>query len=112
MTARNHTGWTIINVAVLQVDVHADCKHRVRDLGGPLGARWQRHMWAGINVPDAAAVFRRMRCAILPGGIGNDMTVFTKQRFNDIEDAVMRNGPLAGSAAIEHLVAKFRIILE
>jgi hypothetical protein len=56
-----------------------------------------------VDMPEASEMVVLTRL-LLPGGIGDDVTVLPQQRLDGLEDARVTDGALHDAAAIEHLV--------
>ena len=93
--------------AVLQVDVRADREHGIRDAVVPRDAFAAWDVRAGVAVPGAAREIGR----VAPRGVGDDVTVLTEQRLDDLEDPRVPHALLTRRAAVEQLVAELLLVL-
>jgi hypothetical protein len=83
-----------------------DCEHGIRNASVPRNAGFTRHMWSAVDVPEASEMVVVTRW-LPPGGIGDDMAVFSQKGFNDLEDPRVADGVLDEAAPVEHLIAKW-----
>jgi len=106
VAAGDDAGGPGCQIAVAQVDVRADRKHRVGNSVIPGNGRIAWNMRTCVDMPEAAAMAGLLPWRITPAGIGYHMAVFAQQRFDNVQDRAGTDGLLGQCAAIEHLVAE------
>jgi hypothetical protein len=87
--------------------MNADRKYRLWKICRPANAFRQRDVRPRIHMPGLALTPRVGRIA--PSGIGDHVTILSKQRFDDFEDLTVCNTPSSGFRAIQQLVPKMLI---
>ncbi len=111
MAARNDAGGPVFEPAILEIEMYADGKHRMRDILGPARALRQRHVRPRIDVPVLSAVGAGMSRRIAPSRVGDDVTILAEQRFDDGEQLRIGDRLLRRGAAVQHRVTKHGRVL-
>jgi hypothetical protein len=110
VTSGDQSGWSSFDRAIPEVEVGRNGENRIRNSGIPGDAGFTRYVRSAIDMPEPSEVVI-IASRLPPGGVGDDVTIFSQKCLDDLEDSRVADCILDESTPVEHLIAKRRRLL-